>query len=105
VRGRAAHEDEACDTLPVTSKGLERDLDAHRVADQHCTRDFGVIEHRGEVIREVFHANALTIGWCRRTSVAAIVRMNRAPIREALPQISPHVSVTTDAVAVRERRP
>ena len=84
--------------------GLERDLHAHRVADQDRPIDQGVVEHARDVVREILDRHARGIARRRGPAVTSIMRMQPEPIGEVGAQVAPDVTVAADPVAQEHRR-
>src|SRR5690242_21263294 len=93
MRRRAAYEHETGDTCGVPSIGLERDLHAHRVADEDRLIDLGVIEDARDVIGEIFDRDATRVSGRGGAPVASIMRMQPESLGEVLAQVPPNVAV------------
>src|SRR5688572_16012094 len=83
--------------------GLERDLHAHRVPDQHCPIDEGIVENARDVVREILDRH--TRGITRRSgaTMTSIMRMEPEAFADGVAQVAPDIPIATDPVAKQDR--
>jgi hypothetical protein len=101
---RATYKDEPGDAIRMTAVGLERDLDAHRVTDQHCPIDERIVEDARNVVGEILDRDSTRVTRRRSPPMSSIMRMETKPFGEVLAQVPPHVAVAPNAVAKEHRR-
>ncbi len=99
VSRAAAHQDEPPHPLGPQAVRLERDLAAHRVADQDTGRVAHVAADGIEIGRVVDDVDVLGIGRRRAPPVSAVVPVHhRVGTREIGPSVLPDEAVAQDAV-------
>jgi len=59
----------------VTPIGLEGDLHAYRMTDQHCPIDGSVVENARDIVGEILDCHAVRVAWRRGTAVPSIMRV------------------------------
>jgi hypothetical protein len=80
MRGRAAHEHETRNACAMTAHGLERDLNAHGMADDDGAVDLRIIEHARSIVGEVLDGHPRWIARRWRAPVSAVMRMDTVAV-------------------------
>src|SRR5450755_1320067 len=99
MRSGAAQKHEPCDSRSMAAIRFERDLDAHRMADQDGAIDEGVVENARHIVGEILDRDARRILRRGGAAVTSIVRVNREPLGQVWAQVAPDITVATDSIA------